>query len=316
MLQRCPSKIVTSLLGGICNATSRIVGDTRVAVAACDNSAPQTTSAVDEAFRGSLSPLLTLTQRQSTAMAYGPTSYSHVLSWHTLVNLAGATVLHVAAANGNTVLVGQLIKHGTKELLNQRTSTGFTAVALAAEAGHSACVKLLLAAKCDITCVTSAGQTLLQLAVKSGDADVFKLVAGKDADNVQIRVRLATLLQRNFVLRMLEGHARNVNCMSYTHVHLATGCWVCLRCAFFAIDCRLHFLPLTAGSRQQRAQHCAQCGQLHTARRWPPAQHARATQRPLERANQGWRSSAAFRCLHRQREHAQILERERRHRVR
>jgi Ankyrin repeats (3 copies) len=180
-MQKCSYKVVTTLLGGIGAAPTCTVGDTRVAVATSDNSAPQIKLHLDDAPGGALSPLSALTQRQSAAMAYGPTSYGHVLSWHTLLNLAGATVVHVAAVSGHTQLLAQLVKGASKGLINQRTSMGFTAVAFAAEKGHAACVKALLAAKCDATAVTSAGQTLLHLAVKSGDLDVIKQVTALKA---------------------------------------------------------------------------------------------------------------------------------------
>ena len=87
--------------------------------------------------------------------------------------------------------MNQLIKSGAHDMLDKKTRTGFTPVAMAAEAGHAPCVKALLAAKCDAACITGAGQTLLHLAVHSGDADVLKAVLAKGITEEQKQARLS-----------------------------------------------------------------------------------------------------------------------------
>lgn len=93
-----------------------------------------------------------------------------------LERLAGATVLHIAAAAGLVQMVVHLVKAGPRNFIDKQTQAGFTAAALAALGGHTVVLKALQTLHCDTSIVTADGATILHLAVESGDPDVLCFV--------------------------------------------------------------------------------------------------------------------------------------------
>lgn len=228
-VQTCQLKIVNTLLGAK-RAEACTIGAPRLPVACaaatsalCKRPTPASPKQPATSTHPPAAGPPTAAEQISSAgvPAYGPGSYSHVPASDALANYAGGNVLHIAAAWGHAALVNQLIKSGAHDMLDQKTRTGFTPVALAAQAGHAPCVKALLAAKCDTACITGAGQTLLHLAVQCGDADVLKAVLGKGVTYGQQQVRI--------VVRALLTFHQQI-------------CWqpdACLLSAVIIVQCKL-----------------------------------------------------------------------------
>ncbi len=89
-------------------------------------------------------------------------------------NQWGATLLHLAALNGNVPMVRLLLDYGADP--NARQSQGATPLHLAAHEGHLEVVRLLLERGADPTIRHKGGETPLQVALRRGHKKVAKLL--------------------------------------------------------------------------------------------------------------------------------------------
>ena len=99
----------------------------------------------------------------------------------------GWCALHLATWNGNTQLVSTLLNHPLTDV-NLVSPGGSTSLALAAQQGHTGVINELLAAKCDMhrtaTLGGCEGVTALHLAAQYGHAGAVQLLvdAGASTD--------------------------------------------------------------------------------------------------------------------------------------
>ena len=92
------------------------------------------------------------------------------------------TPLHIAAHNGNTETVKELLGADGIEV-NEKTNKGSTALHLAANGGHLDIVRLLLAAGVENNEKDHDGRTALHLAANGGHSDTVKLLLAAGVDN-------------------------------------------------------------------------------------------------------------------------------------
>jgi uncharacterized protein len=100
----------------------------------------------------------------------------------------GMTALHWAAMNGDVELV-DLLLHGGASLGSRTRLGGYTPLALAAEAGHSAVVTALATAGADVNAVDTSGTTVLMLAAAAGNVDAIRVLLARGAD-IQAREKV------------------------------------------------------------------------------------------------------------------------------
>ncbi len=89
-------------------------------------------------------------------------------------NSHGATLLHLAALNGNLPMVRLLLDRGADP--NARQEQGATPLHLAAHEGHAGIVRLLLERGADPTLRHKGGETPLQVARRRGKTEVVKIL--------------------------------------------------------------------------------------------------------------------------------------------
>ncbi|MBX9831037.1 ankyrin repeat domain-containing protein [Candidatus Babeliales bacterium] len=93
-------------------------------------------------------------------------------------NLLGQTVLHLAAINGFTLCMQEIIilVNGDPKTLNLRDSKNQTALHLAAQNDHEECVRILLAAGADTEFSDNHGNTPAQCARQNGHEDIANII--------------------------------------------------------------------------------------------------------------------------------------------
>ena len=215
-MQRCPQKVINTLLGTTKNATTCLIGSQCSTLSATEalSSVVAPKSAVGPSDSGhSSSAKLLAGSAAAPALPYSglpghrSQRYKHVPTWAKLTRLAGGSVLHVAAACGNSTLVNQLLKSWQRELLEKSTCLGYTPLTVAAACGQATAVKALLAAKAETAALTSKGETLLHIAMQSRSNDVLNLLVTKGLCKTLQLVRLPALIAQKICLGQFESSA-------------------------------------------------------------------------------------------------------------
>ena len=95
------------------------------------------------------------------------------------VNQPGWTALHYAAASGDVAIAQMLIARGARlDALSSRPSGAFTPLMMAAREGQAEVAQLLLAKGARRDLKNTEGLTALQIAERSGRADVVQALSG------------------------------------------------------------------------------------------------------------------------------------------
>jgi uncharacterized protein len=98
----------------------------------------------------------------------------------------GGTMLHLAAASGQTLVLEYLLRNGLE--VNVVTAAAWTPVILAAKNGHTAAVQTLLEHGASTTAVLEGGENALMIAVKQGHTGVAQLLLSTTSSNQTVDV--------------------------------------------------------------------------------------------------------------------------------
>ena len=90
--------------------------------------------------------------------------------------------LHVAAANGNVGTLSTLIDKAEGQVVDARNAQKQTPLFLAAANGHEGCCRLLLNCKADPNSRDSHQHNILEVAAKSGNLNIVKMLVAGGAD--------------------------------------------------------------------------------------------------------------------------------------
>ena len=124
-----------------------------------------------------------------------------------------------AARDGDAAKVSTLLStQGAQSFINYQGAHGYTPLHLAADQGHEAVTKQLLAARCNVDLKDTNGLTALQAAERLGHAGVATLIRNKRQEAPLLRRRVAI----NGLVAKPELNGRTGTAMSFDD---AKGCY-------------------------------------------------------------------------------------------
>lgn len=122
----------------------------------------------------------------------------------------GRTVLMMAIARGNAILVSHLLAefNFTATFLEHLDNTGLTALMIAARCGHGLFVSLLLQSGADSRVMASDGTTALWLAARGGHVDVVQLLLRHSEAVYGVAAEIAQATRHDGVTALMSASYR------------------------------------------------------------------------------------------------------------